>query len=53
MSEVVAAFIIIPIIRAVMQTERFCEVSLNFYETTWHNNQEDSHLHSLLSFDVK
>jgi hypothetical protein len=28
-----------------METASTSETSVNFYQTTWRNNQEDSHLH--------
>jgi hypothetical protein len=41
-SEVLAA----SIIRAVTETASTSETLVNFYQTTQHNNPEDSHLHT-------
>jgi hypothetical protein len=36
-----------PIIRAMMmEAASTSETSVNFYQTTWRNNPEDSHLHT-------
>jgi hypothetical protein len=32
------------IIALVMEAANIAETSVNFYQTTWHNNPEDSHL---------
>jgi hypothetical protein len=45
MAEVPAVRIISAIVLA-MGTARTSETSANFYQTTWRNNPEDSHLHS-------
>jgi hypothetical protein len=33
-------------IALMMEAASTSEMSINFYQTTWHNNPEDSHLHS-------
>jgi mannose-6-phosphate isomerase class I len=42
-SEVLAASIIIGLI---MEAASASDTSVNFYQTTWRNNPEDSHLHT-------
>jgi hypothetical protein len=37
---------IIAIIRVMMEAANTSETSVNFYQTTWRNNPEDSHLHT-------
>jgi hypothetical protein len=34
------------IIALMMAAANTSETSVNFYQTTWHNNSEDSHLHT-------
>jgi hypothetical protein len=48
-SEVLAAFII----RAMMEATGTSEMSVNFYQTTWHYNPEDNHLHSRCCENLK
>jgi hypothetical protein len=36
-----------------MEAARTSETSVNFYQTTWHNNPEDSHLHTCRSENLK
>jgi hypothetical protein len=33
------------IIRVMMEAASISEMLVNFYQTTWHNNPEDSHHH--------
>jgi hypothetical protein len=33
------------LITLMMEAASTSETSVNFYQTTWHNNPEDSHLH--------
>jgi hypothetical protein len=42
---VLAASIIRAIIALVMEAANTSETSVNFYQTTQHNNPKDSHLH--------
>jgi hypothetical protein len=44
-SEVLAA----SIIALIMEAASTSETSVNFYQTTWHNIPEDSHLHGFWS----
>jgi hypothetical protein len=39
------------IIALVTEAASISETSVNFYQTTWRNNPEDSHLHKLSVFD--
>jgi hypothetical protein len=36
------------IIKAMMEAARTSETFVNFYQTTWRYNQEDSHLHACI-----
>jgi hypothetical protein len=40
------AFIRVMIIALMMGAASASETSVNFYQTSWHNNPEDSHLHA-------
>jgi hypothetical protein len=44
-SEVLAASIMRAIITLMMEAASTFETSVNFYQTTWCNNQDDSHLY--------
>jgi hypothetical protein len=34
------------LIALMMEAASICETSVNFYQTTWRNNPEDSHFHT-------
>jgi hypothetical protein len=40
--KVAVFWVVVPLMLEAASTS---EMSVNFYQTTWHNNPEDSHLH--------
>jgi hypothetical protein len=41
---VVAPYSLVEVIALMMEAASTSEISVNFYQTTWYNNPEDSHL---------
>jgi hypothetical protein len=43
-------FVVLEMLKLMMEAARTSELSVNFYQTTWHYNPEDGHLHVKTTF---